>query len=102
MTGAGLLHQDGGFALTEAGMDWLTTAVGVEPGRLRAGRRPLVRSCVDWTERRVHLGGAAGAELCRCFLDRQWVRRVRGSRAVRLTPAGEPALRTLLPSVDLE
>jgi DNA-binding transcriptional ArsR family regulator len=100
MTGAGLLDRDGGFAITEAGMTWLTATVGVDRATLRATRRPLVRSCLDWTERRTHLGGAAGAQICRYFLDRGWVRRVGPSRAVRLTPPGEAALRTLFPSAD--
>jgi len=96
MTQAGLLNQSGGFALTEAGISWLTAGLGLDPAGLRAGRRPLARGCLDWTERRPHLAGLAGAQLCQRFGDNGWIRRVGSGRAVRLTPAGDAALRDLL------
>ncbi|KKK05834.1 helix-turn-helix transcriptional regulator [Micromonospora sp. HK10] len=90
----GVLDRAGGLALTPVGVGWLAElGVPVEP--LRVGRRPLVRDCLDWTERRPHLAGSLGAALCRRFLDLGWT--VRGSgRAVRLTPAGRPALAAAL------
>lgn len=95
MTRAGLLRQRGGFALTDDGLAWLASTVDVDPGSLRHTRRPLARACLDWTERRPHLGGVAGAQLCRHFLDQRWITRIGTSRAVRVTPAGESALRDL-------
>jgi DNA-binding transcriptional ArsR family regulator len=96
MTRKGLLDQTGGIALTAAGGDWLTSALGSDPGALRRGRRPLVRVCVDWTERRPHLAGAAGADICRRFRDNGWIRPIGTSRAMLVTPAGRTALRDLL------
>jgi DNA-binding transcriptional ArsR family regulator len=96
MTGAGLLQQSTGFALTELGVTWLTDTVGIDPAALHRSRRPMARSCLDWTERRPHLSGAAGAALCQHVLDRRWAVRIRGSRALRVTPAGAAALRELL------
>jgi DNA-binding transcriptional ArsR family regulator len=90
----GVLDRAGGLALTPAGVDWLA-GVGVPVAPLRAGRRPLVRDCLDWTERRPHLAGAVGAALCRRFLDLGWTARGAG-RAVRLTPTGRPALAAAL------
>ena len=53
------------------------------------GRRPLFRSCLDWSERRPHAAGKLGAALAaRCF-ELGWVERLDGTRAVRVTPAGE-------------
>ncbi|NED58899.1 transcriptional regulator, partial [Micromonospora aurantiaca] len=53
----GVLDRSGGLALTGNGVTWLAgLGVPVEP--LRATRRPLVRDCLDWTERRPHLAGA--------------------------------------------
>ncbi|HEX2321760.1 MAG TPA: winged helix-turn-helix domain-containing protein [Streptosporangiaceae bacterium] len=92
LTDARLLDQAGGFALTPAGVDWLDAAIGVDVAALRAGRRPLVRSCLDWTERRPHLGGAVGAALCGRFLAEGWVSRVSGSRAIRVTAEGALAM----------
>ncbi|WP_040734023.1 ArsR/SmtB family transcription factor [Nocardia tenerifensis] len=96
MTAKSLVDQNGGFALTEAGLAWLTGPLGVEPAALRATRRPLARPCLDWTERRTHLGGAAGAQLCRRLHDLNWITRVGTGRAIRVTPEGESALHTLL------
>ena len=88
-----LLDDTAGLALTPAGRDWLT-ALAV-PVDLPPGRRPLVRDCLDWTERRPHLAGAVGAALCRRLLDLGWLAPGAG-RAVRLTPAGGPALAAAL------
>jgi DNA-binding transcriptional ArsR family regulator len=57
------------------------------------GRRPLTRSCLDWSERRPHLAGALGAAVLQALLDDGWlVRRPRG-RAVAVTPRGAARLR---------
>lgn len=89
MTGRGLLRQDTGFALTDTGLDWFgELGIGLET----RSRRPLVRSCLDWTERRPHLAGAAGAALCRHVLAAGWCVRIGSGRAVRATPDGERAL----------
>ncbi|MGC4892596.1 ArsR/SmtB family transcription factor [Micromonospora sp. DT31] len=90
----GVLDRSGGLALTPTGVSWLADlGVPVEP--LRAGRRPLVRDCLDWTERRPHLAGALGAALCGRFLDLGWTARG-GGRAVRLTSPGRDALAEVL------
>ncbi|MFE6916372.1 ArsR/SmtB family transcription factor [Streptomyces rubiginosohelvolus] len=89
MTVRGLLRQDTGFALTEAGLEWFG-ALGISLDR--SGRRPLVRGCLDWTERRPHLAGAAGAALCAHVLGVGWCERVGSGRAVRVTSAGVAAL----------
>lgn len=59
---------------------------------LADGPRPLVRSCTDWTERREHLAGALGAALANTCLERGWLKRIRGTRALRVTEAGRSAL----------
>ena len=62
--------------------------LGIEIQELARGRRPLTRACLDWTERRHHLAGALGAALATSFLERGWIERRPGSRAVRLTDSG--------------
>ncbi|MFI0506601.1 ArsR/SmtB family transcription factor [Streptomyces albogriseolus] len=93
LTARGFLRQDTGFALTEAGLDWFG-ALGVDLDR--RGRRPLARACLDWTERRPHLAGAAGAALCRHLLEKGWCVRIGSGRAVKVTGTGEQALTGLL------
>lgn len=89
MTVRGLLEQDAGFALTDDGVGWFG---GLGIGLESRSRRPLVRSCLDWTERRPHLAGVAGAALCRYALDARWCVRIGSGRAVKATAEGERAL----------
>jgi DNA-binding transcriptional ArsR family regulator len=93
MTARGLLTQDAGFALTDRGARWFAD-LGID--LTAKGRRPLVRGCLDWTERRPHLAGVAGARLCGHALDAGWCVRIGSDRAVRVTDDGERALHTLL------
>ncbi|WP_219419750.1 ArsR/SmtB family transcription factor [Pseudonocardia nigra] len=89
----GLLDRAGGFALTPAGLTWFRAELGFVPAR---SRRPVARACLDWTERRSHLAGQAGAHLCERLEANGWIARRRGARAVRVTPAGAAALQDLL------
>ncbi|MEU6767455.1 winged helix-turn-helix domain-containing protein [Streptomyces sp. NPDC046853] len=89
MTERGLLRQDAGFALTDEGIGWFG---GLGIGLDRSGRRPLARACLDWTERRPHLAGVAGAALCRHALDSGWCVRIGSERAVKVTQPGARAL----------
>ncbi len=81
---------DGG-AVTDTGTAFLH-GLGVDLEAARAGKRVFCRPCLDWSERRPHLAGAVGAALCRTCLARNWVRRLDGTRAVAVTPAGQMAL----------
>jgi DNA-binding transcriptional ArsR family regulator len=93
MTLRGLLRQHTGFALTDAGMRWFADqGIVLE----RKGKRPLVRGCLDWTERKSHLAGIAGGALCRHVLDAGWCVRIGSERAVKVTSDGERALGELL------
>ncbi|MET9019297.1 winged helix-turn-helix domain-containing protein [Actinopolymorpha sp. NPDC004070] len=88
----GILTDDGP-TLTPAGRDALTE-FGVDVAGLARGRRPLVRDCLDWTERRSHLAGAVGAALTERLFALEWLTRVGTGRGVRVTGAGEDGLRT--------
>jgi DNA-binding transcriptional ArsR family regulator len=66
--------------------------LGVDLAAMRTKRRIFCRPCLDWTERRPHIGGAVGAAIaCRCF-ELKWIERVNGSRALTITPAGRRGL----------
>ena len=80
-----------GATLTGDGAELLTNAgVAYDVG---SAQRPLCRACLDWSERRYHLAGRAGAALARYAFERGWVRRRDGTRAVAVTPAGATGLR---------
>ena len=55
----------------------------------RAQRRTFCRPCLDWGERRHHLGGALGAALLDRLYALRWARRAADSRVVVFTPRGE-------------
>jgi DNA-binding transcriptional ArsR family regulator len=87
------LSAEGG-AVTETGMDFFRS-FGLE---LAAGSaaRLYCRPCLDWSERRLHIGGTLGAKLAaRCFAL-NWIRRSGESRAVMVTPAGQRGFRETL------
>ena len=69
--------------LGQAGID-----VGALTPRRTKGVRVLCRPCLDWSERRPHLGGAVGAAICSESLARGWVARMAETRAVAITPLG--------------
>ena len=85
-----VLTPDGG-EVTESGASFLGD-FGVDLEALRAKRRTLCRPCLDWTERRLHLGGTVGAALARRCFDLGWLARMRDSRALSVTPAGRHGL----------
>jgi DNA-binding transcriptional ArsR family regulator len=71
-------------------------ALGVDLAGVSPGRRRLAFGCLDATERAPHLAGALGDAMAAALLDRGWVERVPGSRAVHLTAAGAAGLRQAL------
>jgi len=78
--------------ITTAGIRFFTE-FGVElPGR-RPTRGHYSRLCLDWTERRPHIAGAAGAAITRRCFDLGWTKRMEHSQAVIVTPLGRRGLR---------
>ena len=85
-----------GMTLSATGDEWFTRA-GVDVGGSRHTRRPLIRTCLDWTERRSHLAGLLPAGLATSFLDQGWLRRrAPGERGLTMTSDGTYALAELL------
>jgi DNA-binding transcriptional ArsR family regulator len=86
-----VILADEGGEVTPSGMDFLGN-LGVDLSGASGKRRVFCRPCLDWTERRPHIGGAVGAALAqRCF-ELKWIERMRDSRALIVTPAGRRSL----------
>src|SRR5262245_1031064 len=80
------------YDLTESGAKELAL-LGVDLDRIRTSRRRFAFACLDWSERRPHLGGALGAALLEIALKRRWIERDLDSRALAVTPVGRRELR---------
>jgi DNA-binding transcriptional ArsR family regulator len=63
-------------------------ALGIDIEATRALRRRFASACLDWSERRPHIGGALGAALLKIALERKWVLPDLDSRALTVTSLG--------------
>ncbi len=88
MVGRALLEWSPEPRLTSNGALWLAESGITVPS---GSRRPPVRACLDWTERRPHLAGAVGAAVCAHALTAGWMTRIGTTRALIVTPAGRRA-----------
>ena len=79
--------DEGAIAVTDQGERQLMR-FGIDVDALRSGKRPVCRTCLDWSARRSHLAGALGAHLLGRLFDQGWASRVQGSRIVRFTQRG--------------
>lgn len=79
--------RDGARELTASGARAFG-ALGIDLDALQRSRRRFAFDCVDWSERRPHLGGALGAAVLDTALGRRWVSRARDSRALNVTALG--------------
>jgi DNA-binding transcriptional ArsR family regulator len=94
-----------GVALTDALVTRQHIVLGDEGGEITAAgarffaefgaqlhppgsRRVVCRPCLDWSERRWHLAGAAGAALFGRCLELKWIERRKATRALTITTAG--------------
>jgi DNA-binding transcriptional ArsR family regulator len=85
-------HDTGGLTFTRAGKQFFGE-IGIDIETLGVQRRRLSRSCLDWSVRRHHLAGAAGAALLNRCYELGWAQRVKDSRVVAFSAAGERAFR---------
>ncbi|MGH7044681.1 MAG: hypothetical protein ACREFY_21455, partial [Acetobacteraceae bacterium] len=90
----GALRPDEGKRLrvTPRGRTRFAATFGIDTKALTPGRHGVACRCLDWTERRWHLGGPLGGWMLERMRVMGWIAREDGSRAVRLTRAGAAAL----------
>jgi len=101
LTGHDLIRQqDGRFQLGSRGATGFCE-LGIDVGQLEHRTRPLLRPCMDWSERRYHLAGSLGAALTATMLEREWIATREASRVVTVNAPGVTALRDWL-DIDLE
>lgn len=90
-----LVSEHGHYALTDEGRAELRTlgiAVPAEGASGAVPSRRFAHACFDWSERRDHLAGSFAVALLDHGLAQGWLRRVKDTRALQLTPPGARAL----------
>jgi len=79
------------YHLTPNG-DKALAALGIDVEETKRLRRRFAFACLDWSERRSHVGGAIGAALLNLALKRKWVSKELDSRALAVTSLGRREL----------
>lgn len=88
-TSAGVLVWDAEvIGLSDAGSNFVA-GLGIGLTALARKKRPLCRSCLDWSERKHHLGGSIGAAILSRVLKEGWATQDKGRRTIAFSPAGE-------------
>lgn len=83
-----IVVEDRSGMITDEGRRFFSD-FGIDLENRPGSARPLCRTCLDWSERRMHLGGRLGASLLTRSLELNWVRANNGTRSLTLTREGE-------------
>ncbi|MCG5218152.1 winged helix-turn-helix domain-containing protein [Streptosporangium sp. KLBMP 9127] len=89
-----LVEAADGYEVGEKG-ERILAELGVDLAAVRGARRRFAIPCLDWTERRPHLGGALGAALTERLMERGWFERGTTRRALTLTEHGRSGMTAL-------
>ena len=87
--------EDDGGQLTDRGQRFLRN-LGIalpDPAGAARSSRPLCRPCLDWSERRYHVAGKVGSAIRAHLFEQGWIRRLKDTRALEITPKGRLQLR---------
>jgi DNA-binding transcriptional ArsR family regulator len=82
-----LVRRNGGYELGPKSGARLEE-LGIDLAALERQRRPVVRGCLDWSEREFHVAGALGAALADRFFELGWIKRRKANRSVEVTARG--------------
>jgi DNA-binding transcriptional ArsR family regulator len=79
--------SDQAYELTRPGTKAIQD-LGIDLEATRRLRRRFACACLDWSERRPHVGGALGAALLKLALTKKWVTQDLDCRALAITSLG--------------
>jgi DNA-binding transcriptional ArsR family regulator len=88
------IKEEKDFLVTNKGEQFLTD-IGINLDETKRKRRSFSHACLDWSERRHHIGGALGNGLMRHFFDLGWILQVDSIRAVKVTDKGKKEFKTI-------
>lgn len=86
---------DDRLGLTGEGRQALIAMGLSEKSLIEKPSKPLLRSCMDWSQRRSHLAGPLARELLNHFIAQGWLSVVEGSRQLTVTAAGRRYFKSL-------
>lgn len=93
----GYLSIDGDdLVLTETGAQFVSE-FGIDLDALSRARAPLCRECLDWSERRSHLGGSLGRAFLSRFEGMSWIKRDKDTRVITFSTMGAKAFQSMFP-----
>jgi len=84
------------IALTSEGEKFVARKLQIDVADIAHARRPLCKSCLDWSARRSHLAGTLGAAILNRLYELKWATRAPGNRIVNFTRNGEKQFSALL------
>jgi len=87
-------REESGVSLSPKGERFVAD-FGIDLTKMGSTRRPLCKTCLDWSARRSHLAGTLGSAMLARMYQLKWARREAGSRIVRFTPNGERQFQAL-------
>ena len=85
--------REDAYNLTQEGTRALTH-LGIDLDAMHNLRRRFAYACIDWSERRPHVGGALGAAILHLALKRHWVTQHLDSRILTVTNTGRREMHT--------
>jgi DNA-binding transcriptional ArsR family regulator len=86
-------NQEAEYELTREGTNAFES-MGVDIEATRVLRRRFAPACLDWSERRPHIGGALGAAILKMALKRKWVIQDLDSRSLGITSLGKREMKS--------
>jgi DNA-binding transcriptional ArsR family regulator len=87
-------RENGGYAIGPRARR--LESIGIDLDSLERERRPVVRGCLDWSERELHVSGGLGAALTARLFELGWIERREANRSVAVTEEGSTLLRERL------
>ena len=90
-----IVYSDKTFNITDHGVEWFYK-IGINVLKLNELKRKLAFPCLDWSERKNHIGGSLGAAILNLFIQKDWVIKSKNSREIILTGIGELELSKIL------
>jgi len=84
----GFFEANGDELLLSTAGQAFAEVIGIKLADLPVKKRPLCRSCLDWSERRYHLAGSLGIAVLDNFIAKGWAEREGKSRVLTLTKLG--------------